>query len=66
MDSPIAKAISIVLVVAAMAVVGVLMWTQLSAAQEDIEDINPYKGITNQTVCEAAGGTWTATKKTCA
>ena len=58
MDSPIAKAISIVLVVAAMAVVGVLMWTQLTAAQEDIEDINPYKGITNQTVCEAAGGTW--------
>ena len=66
MDSPIAKAISIVLVVAAMAVVGVLMWTQLTAAQEDIEDINPYKGITNQTVCEAAGGTWTAATSTCA
>ena len=66
MDSPIAKAISIVLVVAAMAVVGVLMWTQLTAAQEDIDDINPYKGITNATVCAAAGGTWTAATSTCA
>lgn len=65
MDKPIALAISVVLVVAAMATVGAIMWTQITNAQEDIDDLNPYAGITNQTVCEAAGGTWDAAGKSC-
>ncbi|MCY4368210.1 MAG: hypothetical protein OXF41_02055 [bacterium] len=65
MDKPIALAISVVLVVAAMAAVGAIMWTQITNAQEDIDDLNPYGGITNETVCEAAGGTWDGTGKKC-
>lgn len=65
MDKPIALAISVVLVVAAMAAVGAIMWTQITSAQEDIDDLNPYGGITNETVCEAAGGDWDAAKKEC-
>ena len=29
------------------------------------KDANPYTGITSQTVCEAAGGTWTAADSEC-
>ncbi len=65
MDKPIALAISVVLVVAAMAAVGAIMWAQITNAQEDIDDLNPYRGISNQTVCEAAGGAWDGTKKQC-
>lgn len=65
MDKPIALAISVVLVVAAMAAVGAIMWAQITNAQEDIDDLNPYRGISNQTVCEAAGGTWDGGKKQC-
>ena len=60
MDKPIALVLSIVLAVLGMIAVGVIMWGQISAAQEDIEDVNPYAGITNTAVCAAAGGTWTA------
>ncbi len=65
MDKPIALAISVVLVVAAMAAVGAIMWAQITNAQEDIDDLSPYRGISNQTVCEAAGGTWDGSKKQC-
>lgn len=65
MDKPIALAISLVLVVAAMAAVGAIMWAQITGAQEDIQDINPYGGISNQAVCEAAGGRWDSTAKEC-
>ncbi len=65
MDKPIALAISVVLVVAAMAAVGAIMWAQITNAQEDIDDLNPYRGIANETVCVAAGGDWDGTKKQC-
>ena len=63
MDKPVALVLSIVLAVAAMAAVGFIMWTQISSAQQDIEDVNPYQGITVESVCKAAGGTWNATTK---
>ena len=60
MDKPISLVLSIALAVAGMIAVGCIMWTQITNAQEDIEDINPYSGITTKAVCDAAGGTWTA------
>lgn len=60
MDKPIGAVLSIVLVVVGMIAVGYLMWGQIQAGQEQIEDVNPYAGITSTAVCTAAGGTWTA------
>ena len=67
MDKPIALVLSIVLVVAGMIAVGVIMWGQISSAQEDIEDVNPYAGITSEVVCDGCrghlGGRWDPPQK---
>ena len=60
MDKPIALVLSIVLAVVGMIAVGFIMWGQIQDAQQQIEDVNPYAGITVEAVCTAAGGTWTA------
>lgn len=61
MERPIGVVLGIVLTVVGMIAAGAIMWTQFSTAQGQIEDVNPYAGITNTVVCAAAGGTWTAT-----
>ena len=66
MGKALSWALGIGLVLAAMGVVTAIYWGQIQSAQEDVDDYNKYQGITNQTVCEAAGGTWTASTKTCA
>ena len=60
MDKPISLVLSIALAVAGMIAVGFIMWTQITNAQGDIENFNPFSGITTQVVCNAAGGTWDA------
>ena len=50
MDKPISLVLSIALAVAGMIAVGFIMWTQITNAQEDIEDVNPYSGITTKAV----------------
>ena len=60
MDRPVAIVLSIVAAVVGMIAAIAIMWGQIGAGQENIEDVNPYAGITVQAVCTAAGGTWTA------
>ena len=61
MDRPIGIVLSIVLTVVGMIAAGAIMWTTFGGAQQQLEDVNPYSGITVEAVCTAAGGTWDGT-----
>lgn len=65
MGKALSWALGIGLVLAAMGVVTAMYWGQITSAQEDVDDYNKYQGITNQTVCEAAGGTWDSEDDEC-
>lgn len=60
MDRPVAIVLSIVAAVVGMIAAIAIMWGGIGDAQQDVENVNPYAGITVQAVCTAAGGTWTA------
>ena len=60
MDKPIGIVLSIVLTVVGMIAAGYIMWSGIEDGQQQVEDVNPYAGITVEAVCAAAGGTWTA------
>lgn len=59
MGKALSWAVAIGVVLAAMGVVIGMYWGEITSAQEDVNDFNKYQGITNATVCKAAGGTWT-------
>ena len=60
MGKALSWALAIGLILAAMGVVTAIYWGQIQSAQADVDDYNKYQGITNETVCLAAGGTWTS------
>jgi len=60
MDRSVGVVLGIVVTVLSMIAAAAIMWGTFEDGQQQIEDVNPYAGITVQAVCTAAGGTWTA------
>ena len=56
MERPIGVVLGIVLTVVGMIAAGAIMWTQFSTAQGQIENVNPYAGITNSTCVHRGWG----------
>ena len=54
--------------IAAALAVAAIMWGQLSDSSDEIEDqpLVDYEQISNQAICEGAGGVWTDATSTCA
>ena len=65
MDSPVTKLMFIAAAIAGAALVVAVMWTTLSNnAPETVNDVN-YSKISSKNLCEAAGGKWDNTGKSC-
>ncbi|WP_419923955.1 hypothetical protein [Candidatus Poriferisocius sp.] len=70
MQSAIVQMILIVVGIAVAAIVSIVVYNQVTDRAETVNEqtdvIYDYDTITNQTLCEAVGGTWDSAKKTCA
>ncbi|MDE0116175.1 MAG: hypothetical protein OXT07_06110 [bacterium] len=66
MQSAIVQMILIVVGIAVAAIVSIVVYNQVTDRADTINEqtdvIYDYDTITNQTLCEAVGGTWDSTK----
>ena len=70
MQSAIVQMILIVVGIAVAAIVSIVVYNQVTDRAETVNEqtdvIYDYDTITNETLCEAVGGTWDSAKSTCA
>lgn len=66
MEGPVAKIIMLAATIAITA--GVVFFTWTAVGENTPTDVTPddVSVIKNETLCKAAGGTWTTSTKTCA
>ena len=65
MDSPVPKLIFIAAAVAASVLVVAVMWTTLNDNAPQTGDAVNYDKIDDKPLCDAIGGNWTGTPKSC-
>ncbi|WP_420638117.1 hypothetical protein [Candidatus Poriferisocius sp.] len=66
MQSAIVQLILTVVGIAAAAIVSIIVYAQLSSSAPESGDNIDHSRITTETLCDAVGGTWSSTSKTCA
>lgn len=66
MQSAIVQMILIVVGIAAAAIVSIIVYSQLSSNAPDDGDNIEFSRINTETLCDAVGGDWTSSSKSCA